>query len=190
MRLLMTAIVFAGLGVQLTAAGYTETKTGLILPAKLGPLECQGEFKYPNPEAGVRFRYIKPNDPSLRFDIFIYDSGSEPENMRKELKEQFQSAIDAVRQLNKKGGYALAEFGAVNHKLELGGHDFLWTELDIATRKSDGGNFNQDSFIYLGVVGDAFLKIRVSYPADSKPDAKAAQTALAELAKILEQVKK
>lgn len=168
--LILVSLVSSAFGGSPPAIPFSDPKTGIALPAALGPLTYLGAKHYEPSALGVSVRY--EGEPLIKADIFIYDLGE------KNLGTGLQSPAVQSHFQQVKGdiytGEKMGRYSSVNQV----------SEQEIAMQTSHGNipalsavfTFSQNegpgtiysgrrvSHLVLTAYRDSFLKIRFTYP--------------------------
>jgi hypothetical protein len=168
--LILVSLVSSASADSPAAIPFSDPKTGIALPAALGPLTYQWAKRYERSALGVSVRY--EGEPSIKADIFMYDLGKSNLGTGLQspaMQSHFQQVKGDIYAGEKKGYYASFT---------------LVSEQEIVLQTPDGKipalsavfTFNQTegpdagytglrvSHLVLTAYRDSFLKVRFTYP--------------------------
>ena len=189
---IMIVLAIPAFGQGPPSAPFREPRTGMVFPAKLGPLEFSGSKKYDQPELGVSVGYH--GGALIKADIFIYDLGQK--NLGTGLGSpavtaQFQQAKGDIFALEKRGNYqsvtVLSEqptaFSTPGGKLAILAAGFKYSQTAGPGVAFTGPRI---SHLLLTAYKGLFVKVRFTYPETDKAQGdQALSQFLAALGKLL-----
>jgi hypothetical protein len=161
---------------------WKHEESGVQLPQKLGGLTMQAGLRYETPELGVSMRY-ENEDGRVRADVYVYPC-SQPhateEEKLKAVSGEAGAALGEVKEMEKRGRYTKVEFGeGESWRLPTTPEEktvFVEVSLSYAMHE-DAGAGGTDTLVRsrlgVAVVGDYFVKVRYTYPADRKEEGEA-----------------
>jgi hypothetical protein len=163
-------------------AHWKHEESGVRLPQKLGDLTMQGGLRYETPELGVSMRY-ENEDGRVRADVYVYPC-SQPhvteEEKLKAVSGEAGAALGEVKEMEKRKRYAKVEYGeGESWRLPVDPKEktvFVEVPLSYVILEDAGAGAASTqvrSRLGVAVVGDYFVKVRYTYPADRKEEGEA-----------------
>ena len=168
--LILVSLVSSAFAASPPATPFSDPKTGIALPAILGPLTYQWTKHYEQSALGASLRY--EGEPSIKADIFIYDLGEKNLGTGLQspaIQSHFQQVKGDIYTGEKMGRYAslnqvseqeialqtsqgkIPALSAVFTFSQTEGPDTIYTGMRV-------------SHLVLTAYRDSFLKIRFTYP--------------------------
>lgn len=156
------------------AIAFSDPKTGIALPANLGPLTYQWVKHYDQPALGVSVRY--EGEPSIKADIFIYDLGKTDLGTGLEspaMLPHFQQVKGDIYTAEKRGSYtslSLVSEQEIALNTPQGKLPALSAVFTFSQTEGPGTAYTgmRVSHLVLTAYRNSFLKIRFTYPQNEK----------------------
>jgi hypothetical protein len=152
---------------------------GIRLPQQLGTMAMTGGYRYEASDLGVSIRYENA-DGRVRADIYVYPCKAPHATDEEELKvasTEAGNALGEVKEMENRGRYKKVEFG----EGESWGVQYSASQETAFVEVPISYEINEDegtgttttavrSRLGIAVVGDHFVKVRYTYPADRKDE--------------------
>jgi hypothetical protein len=172
--LLLVCLASGAVAGEPSAIAFSDPKTGIALPAKLGPLTYRGVKHYEQSALGVSVRY--EGEPLVKADIFIYDLGKK--NLGTGLKSpavqpHFRQVKWDIYTAEKMGSYtslSLVSEREIALQTPQGEIPALGAVFTYRQAEGPGSVYTgmRVSHLVLTAYRDSFLKIRFTYPENDK----------------------
>jgi hypothetical protein len=161
---------------------WKHPESGVQLPQRLGGLTMRAGSRYETPELGVSMRY-ENEDGRVRADVYVYPCplphGTEEEKL-KTVSGEAGNALGEVKEMERRGHYKKVEYSeGESWRIPIGPKEktvFVEVPLSYLIHEDAGTGeaaTQVRSRLGVAVVGDYFVKVRYTYPADRKEEGEA-----------------
>lgn len=172
---------------------WKHEESGVWLPQRLGGLTMRSGYRYETSELGVSLRY-EDEEGRVRADVYVYPC-SQPhateEEKLKTVSGEAGAALGEVKEMEKQGRYTKVEYGeGESWRLPTGPKEktvFVEVPLSYVIHEDEGTGeaaTQVRSRLGVAVVGDYFVKVRYTYPADRKEEGEAESVAWVAKARV------
>lgn len=141
----------------------------LIYPKEAYPLAFEAKKVYDDPLGGVMLRYVDTKNPSDVISVYVYPIRRVSWDNREEvLKGEMENVLAEVDYMVSKGHYrSRGEEQETEFSFTADGREYVGRRGQFGLTFSDGRQF--DSFAYLFVAEDKFIKFRTSFNIEDTP---------------------